>query len=271
MSAPSEICGKKLSGRLVFALSVILFLAAAVAWVISEGRPHEQPIEWLSPSQSNRLWRPGLLESIQNRILRWPPAGRFLARNRQGVRIDSHVITLPKVVYIPELKSQLTQTNPTGDVAYLLDRANLVDAEVALASPAASPRLPLNSKTQEGERNRFVLASSMRMTTGSGMRSSMASGNTAPGGAFSGATLDVYPIVRHGRFSLFVRAVFTQPVTNLIAGVFTNASISCRATVPNGGGVLVRHVDETANPAVSYWLIKVTAADAKGNPIELGK
>ena len=268
MSAQNENRRVKRPPHLLLPLSLILIVAGAAAWVVFESGPHEQPFQWLSPAEANRQWHPGLFESMRNRILRWPPAWRLLTRNRQVVRIDSQVITFPGVVYAPELKARSRETNQNGDVAYLLDRADLADAEVAFASPAASPRTALNSKTAEGERNRFMLGSAMRLTTGVGMRSSMSSGNPGPWGAFCGATLDVLPKIRHRQFSLFVRAESTQAVTNVAACVFTNFSVSCRVTVTNGGAFLVRHVDKMA---LSYWLIRVNAVDSKGNPIELGK
>jgi hypothetical protein len=188
----------------------------------------------------------------------------------QAVSIDSQVITFRKTLYVPEFKARSGETNQNGDAAYLLDRADLGNAKVAFSSPAASPQASFNSKTAEGEKNRFVLGTAMSMTTGSGMRASMSSGNPGPWGAFCGASLDVLPKIHQGQFSMFVRAESTQPITNVVAGVYTNLSVSCRATVTNGGALLLRHIDESADPAVSYWLLKVTAVDAKGNPIELG-
>ena len=275
MPPPVENNSKKRRLPLLLPLALIVFLAAAVAWVISSSRPREQPFQWLSQTEANRVWRPGLFESIRNCVLRWPPAARLLTYNRQAVMIRSQVTTSPGADCLRKLNARWTETSRVGDLAYLLDPSELAEARAALASLATNSHLP-NSEIHEGIARRVHLSvkasqSAMSMTTFSGMRSSMSSGSASSGGAFCGATLDVFPTIRHRQFSLFVRAAFTQPMTNLVSGVLTNISISFRATLPNAGAVLLRHVDETTDPAVTYWLIKVTAVDSKGNPISLGK
>jgi hypothetical protein len=234
--------------------ALALVIGAVVGITHASKKAPEQPLVWLDPAQFARQKRPGRLKMLYNKTLNFaaPVLKHFNSPKRQ-ILIDAQIFSAQAAT-----SDELRLGTPLG--------TNALGASVRILS---STELQDMRYRMRGSKD-IHLVNSPRMTLGDGTWASMCVGQSVPqAAAFIGVSLDVKPKIAAHQFQFDMNAIYSQLGEDAIS-VKTNLSATCRALVPNAGGILIASPASSELNATNYWLIlSPTAIDRSGKPINL--
>src|SRR5580704_3180170 len=242
--------------RTLIALLAILILIAIVATTLPSPTSGEK-IAWLTPAQMAQAKGGGRLANLEQRF-QWliNPFHRLFHRGPKALLLfDSSILDISAASGAQLSLGAPVSTNADGMHAWILSPPEL---NSFLKRLKETPNISTVSRP--------------RISTADGVQSKMSVGNTIlVGGALSlvGLSMDLTPKVSGDTFKLLVEVTDTETNTAVSPGLLsfkTNFTIACRATIPNGGALVVDAGNSGTN---HYWLVLTPQLmDAAGKPIK---
>jgi hypothetical protein len=246
---------RRLKGFLRLLFLAILLLVAVAIVIISVSRTNSlQRMTWLTPAEMAQAKSGGRIAVIKARF-EWliGPLRRFIHR---GPKALLNVRTLIYTVS-PSAAGKINpgtpaSTNDNGMRAWILSPDSLSSFRQSLK---AAPGVDMQSAPE--------------VSTADGLRSVVTVGNFSIINGVSvpiGVNVDIIPRVSRGNLKILVSLTDTETNTTPPPFVRTNLDISCRASIPNGGALVI----DAGNTATNHYWVLLTPQliDAAGNPIK---
>src|SRR4051812_9644395 len=245
--------GKHRNRILVWTLAAAVFVIAMLAVITAPPRESPEKLVWMTSAQLTQTLKPGKWTLLKYKMLRWPGPWRWMGSKKPQIHIETRVVAFPNGTTWQIGRADFCRTNLQGQIAWIATPEQLEKFRGSLKQARAD------------------ILDVMRVTVADGMQASISSGSIMGGStAFLGSSLHMLTKIDHGAMRLLVEAASTQAAEPaVVGGVQTNVTITCRATIPNGGALVVKN-GERSDSGTNYCIIIIcTAIDAKGNPIKL--
>ena len=235
----------------IVAVGILLLFILAITYGRRERRV--QSFRWLSPVESTSYFKSPPYERFEFKILRsWPLLWNLYAKTHCHLNVRNQCYTvIGDNRQLINLDSS-SQTSNDGTEAWVLTGAQLTSFRAANRSLLGSGRV-----------FESLITTLEAMQTGVGQ---LMPADGTPGSQAHSFEMNLRPEIANHKLRLVISAkLIDQDIRagGVIAASSTNLDVSCLATVPNGGALVVQR----SRPDKDYWMvISVQATDATGAP-----
>jgi hypothetical protein len=237
-------------------LGLGILLAALIYFALKPSS--DERFVWLTTAELARTSQPDAFARLKFKFMNLTaPLWQWYWKSRPQITIRSSLLTLPAAA-VPVEPGPPSVTNANGMRAWILPPAEWNAFKQRLKSlPEANVVSSPSFSTSDGGAGRMLVA-----------RTVVVGGKPVQ----VGTTVDLTPKIVGGAVHLAVgitsTAANTAPLGDA-SGIRTNFEMACRATVPNGGGLVIEAAGRKEGKETNYWLtVSPTAVDAKGRPIK---